>query len=154
MRREKEFEMRKTMKNGLIAGVLALIAVCAGNVTAQDVIVKEGTIGAGSVSPDSRAKVFITDGPDDAEYGYGLLTVTSDASNGTANLYGTMCEYFPDATTSGLGLYKTGAKFNTCPVGTEANIRLYYGLHSHFSPMNGYSTDCMHPRSLWRMGKL
>ena len=140
----KEVKMKKALKSRLTACVFVLVAVGLGTVIGGDVIVKEGTIGVKYVCPtptDETQKVlaFVSDGAPDVKYGYGLLTVTSDATYGTKNYYGTMCEYFPDATT--LGLYRTGAKFYTCPVGLEANIRLYYGLDSQISPMDGYSTN-------------
>ena len=136
--------MRNIFKNSLVAGMLVLSAVCAGTVAADEVVVKDGTIGVKYVCPsptDGTQKVlaFISDGASDVEYGYGLLTVTSDATNGTKNYYGTMCEYFPDATA--LGIYRTGARFYTCPLGAEANIRLYSGLDSQISPRDGYSTN-------------
>jgi len=132
--------MSKTFKDSLVVGILALVVVCAGTVAGDEVVVKGGTIGAGSVSPDT-VKAFISDGPDDVtlEYGYGLLTVTSDPDPGTDNLYGTLCEYFPNAETSGYG--KIGGGFFTRPVGTEADDRIYYGLYSGLSTMDGYSRN-------------
>ena len=142
--------MRKTLKTGLIAGILALITVCVATVPAGDVIVKEGTIGVRYVCPtptDETQKVlaFISDDASDVglPYGYGLLTVTNDSIDGTENHYGTMCQFFPDATSSGegLGIAKMGGGFFNCPVGTEtASFRLYYGLYSGMSAMaNEYS---------------
>ncbi len=105
--------------------LLACVLVAVGAVAAQDVIVKEGTIGTGSVSPDSRVKVFISDGPNDVTVDYGLLTVTTDAINGTDSRYGTACEFFPDA--SGIiETSKVGGAFFTYPVGTEAKGGIIY----------------------------
>jgi len=77
--------MKKILKNRLAACVLVLVVICLGTVVADDVIVKQGSIGTGSVSPDSRAKVFITDGPDDIYYDdcYGLLSMTTDPDDGS-----------------------------------------------------------------------
>ncbi|MBL7154085.1 MAG: hypothetical protein ISS79_10225 [Phycisphaerae bacterium] len=143
--------MRKTLKSRLIAGILALIAVCVATVPAEDVIVKQGSIGVRYVCPtptDETQKVlaFISDDASDVglPYGHGLLTVTNDSNYGTDNHYGTMCQFFPDATSSdeGLGIGKLGGGFFNYPVGTEsADFRIYYSLYSGMSAMPEYSTN-------------
>jgi len=120
--------MNRALKNGIIASIMLFVVVCLGPVAAQDVIVKQGTIGTGAASPDSRAKVFITDGADDVTIDYGLLTVTTDAINGTHSRYGTTCEFFPDASQDS-ALPKAAGAFRTYPVGAEAKSGImYWGL--------------------------
>jgi len=132
--------MKSGLKKRTVVCIIMVLAVGFRIVVGNDVVVRTGTVGVGNPCP-AGVEAFITDGPDDVEleYGYGLLTVTGDATSGTANYYGTICEYFPDATSSGAG--KIGAGFFTRPVGTEAEPRAYYGLYSDISAMDGYSTD-------------
>ena len=135
--------MSKTLKNGLAVGILALIAVCVATVPAEDVIVKEGSIGTGSVSPDSRAKVFITDtgGPANIYYAdcYGLLSMTTDPDDGSENMCGMLCEFFSDAS-AGLGASAAGWLFNY-PVGTQSDSAYYYSLYADTAGASSYSTD-------------
>ena len=117
--------MKTAIRCGLFVGVLAVPVIFVGITVSDDVIVKEGTIGTGTVSPDPNAKVFISDGADDVTIAYGLLTVTTDANNGTHSRYGTTCEFFPDA--SGvIETSKVGGAFFTYPVGTEAKGGIMY----------------------------
>jgi hypothetical protein len=109
--------MNRALKNGIIASIVVSVVLCLGSVAGQDVIVKQGTIGTGNASPDSRAKVFISDGPASTySQDYGLLTVTTP-TDGTDNNYGMLCEFFPDASPEAWGKY--GASFSNFPVGTE-----------------------------------
>jgi len=119
--------MKTAMRCGLIVGMLAVAAVIVGIAAAEDVIVKQGTIGTGSVSPDERAKVFVSDGADDVTDEYGLLSITTDATGGSDYTTGLMCEFFPDASEEGPN--KFAGQFRNCPVGTEGvSPRYYYGL--------------------------
>ncbi|HLB73722.1 MAG TPA: bZIP transcription factor [Sedimentisphaerales bacterium] len=122
--------MKSGLKKGTIAGVIAVVVIALGTIVAEDVVVKQGGIGAGSVSPDPRAKVFITDGPADIYYQdcYGLLTMTTDPSAGSENMCGMLCEFFPDAT-AGLGGSVSGWLFNY-PVGTQNNSAYHYSLYA------------------------
>ena len=139
--KEKELKMKKALKGRLATYVLILAVICLGTVVAEDVIVKEGRIGTGSVSPDSRAKVFITDGPADVYYEdwYGLLTVTTDPDDGSENMVGMLCELFSDAT-SGNGGSVAGWLFNY-PVGTQSDSGYYYSLYADTAGDSDYSTD-------------
>ena len=133
--------MNRALKNGIIASIVVSVVLCLGSVGAQDVIVKQGTIGTGNASPDSRAKVFISDGPASTYYqDYGLLTVTTP-TDGTDNNYGMLCEFFPDASSAAWGKY--GAWFFNYPVGTEGNGifgKSYYSLFGYTAGKDGAYT--------------
>jgi len=135
--------MKTAMRCGLVVGMLAVAAVIVGVAAAEDVIVKQGTIGTGSVSPDERAKVFITDGPDDICYHeggfYGLLSMTTDPTEGTENRCGLLCEFFADAELEMPGA--TAAWLFNYPVGTEADCGYYYALAAYTAGGPGYSTN-------------
>ena len=133
--------MKSGLKKGTIVGVVVVAVILLGAVVAQDVVVKQGGIGAGSVSPDPRAKVFITDGPADIYYQdcYGLLTMTTDPSGGSENMCGIVCEFFSDAT-AGNGGSVAGWLFNY-PVGTQSDSGYYYSLCADTAGDSDYSTN-------------
>jgi hypothetical protein len=128
----KELQMNSALKNGIIASIVVSVVACLGTVAAQDVIVKQGTIGTGYPSPGEppeppKAKVFISDGADHATVDYGLLTVTTDATGGTDYTTGLISEFFPDASQDKAWGYS--GRFRNSPVGTEfKNSTSYYGL--------------------------
>jgi hypothetical protein len=132
--------MKTAMRCGLVVGVSAVALILVGISVAGDVIVKQGTVGSGSVSPDSRAKLFVTDGPDDIYYEdcYGLLTMTTDPSNGSENMCGIVCEFFSDATA---GLGSATAWLPNYPVGTQSGWGYYYSLCADTAGASGYSTN-------------
>lgn len=148
--REKEFEMNRALKTGTIASIMVFVVVCFGTVAAQDVIVKQGTIGTGNVSPSEKAKVFVSDGPEDTYYeDYGLLTVTTPTA-GTENNYGILCEFFPQASdTENYG--KVAAWFFDYPVGTEQlDDKTYYSLYAGTAGKDaGYTTNS---KNVWLVG--
>jgi len=130
--------MNRALKNGIIASIVVSVVACLGTVAAQDVIVKQGTIGTGYPSPGEppKAKVFVSDGADDVTVDYGLLTVTTDATGGTDYTTGLMCEFFPDA--SEAKTFGFSGRFQNSPVGTEAGYnRFYYGLSGWSGGMPG-----------------
>jgi hypothetical protein len=137
----KELQMNRALKNGIIASIVVFVVVCLGTVAAQDVIVKQGTIGTGNASPDSRAKVFISEAQAETYYQeYGLLTVTTDPVGGTENNIGMFCEFFPDASTYAM---KVGGWFRNYPVGTQTfPVGDYYSLFGYTAGKpNAYSTN-------------
>ena len=134
--------MNRALKNGIIASIVVSVVACLGTVAAQDVIVKQGTIGTGNASPDSRAKVFISEGQAETYYeDYGLLTVTTDPVGGTENNNGMFCEFFPDAST--YDTLKVGGWFFNYPVGTQSLPGGdYYSLIGYIAGKpNAYSTN-------------
>ncbi|MBN2272416.1 MAG: hypothetical protein JXN61_17525 [Sedimentisphaerales bacterium] len=71
------------------------------------------------------------------------MTIATDSTYGTDNNYGTMCEFFPNATSSGedAGFGKLAGGFFNYPVREESESdRIYYGLYSLTCPWSGYST--------------
>lgn len=132
--------MNKRREIRMAVCVMAIVVVGFGVVAAQDVIVKQGTIGTGNASPDSRAKVFISEGQAETYcQDYGLLTVTTPTA-GTENNYGILCEFFSDASTEATGT-ATAWLFNY-PVGTESSdYGYYYSLYADTAGGAGYSTN-------------
>ena len=133
--------MRKAIRYGLLVGASVLVVIIIGVSLGDDVVVKDGSIGAGGISPDSRAKMFITDGPADIYYDdcYGLLSMTTDSSTGSENMCGMLCELFSDAT-SGNGGSVASWLFNY-PVGTQSGSGYYYSLYADTAGASGYSTN-------------
>jgi len=145
--------MNKVWKIKMAVCVTAVVVVGFGVVAAQDVIVKQGTIGTGYPSPGEppKAKVFISDGPSHTYYQdcYGLLTVTTDPDDGTENNYGMLCEFFPQASDSE-NYGKVAAWFFDYPVGTEQlDGKIYYSLYAGTAGANGYTIS---NKSVWLIG--
>jgi len=133
--------MKSGLKNRTLACIIVLVVIALGVVMADDVIVKQGTIGTGNASPDSRAKVFISEGAASTYYqDYGLLTVTTP-TDGTDNNYGMLCEFFPDASNAGWSWGKYGAWFFNYPVGTQHPGGMwYYSVFGHTAGKPGACT--------------